>query len=478
MKKFLIILLIAVLCLSIFSCGTEEEANNNEANNNEANNNEANNNTPINLVEYKVVSAPMTNGPIVMGMAKDNNNNYYLLDLGYIKNVPLSSGVIVHYDGITPITFGIKQSDISEESVSNSLANAVSNTIVDTKIGNASFQINQSFEYGIRGAEGETSLGASYSREWGNSTENSFSTTDTYEKIETKAKENALEFTQTIGEHGEAVGYYKMQLMSTCDVFAVIKTNRNNSELESFSYYFNARDDITYISIYSENGTFVERADNKIDLPDDFYKSLPIPTENIGSVDEEIMPKPQYEKITTTMYPLCCSHDTWYDKSQPAASVHQSRHDGFSMGLLNIYGCAPAADSKYFIGDKESFAIRYEVLQDYKNLPVKNFKSTNVTSDDATEVIGTNIDSKVGYGAYWVRITYTDDSQTEYNKTDMFKNTSKGTVIDVVTTENIKSNKTIRKIEIVVVYEFYMYNNIFRYDYADYRCEYTYEFIG
>ena len=67
----------------------------------------------------------------------------------------------------------------------------------------------------------------------------------------------------------------------------------------------------------------------------------------------------------------------------------------------------------------------------------------------------TNIDKQVGYGAYWARITYSDDSQKQYNATDQLHNADSNTYIELAGKSNIDANKTIKSIEIVVAYELF-----------------------
>lgn len=92
----------------------------------------------------------------------------------------------------------------------------------------------------------------------------------------------------------------------------------------------------------------------------------------------------------------------------------------------------------------------------------------------------TNINKQVGYGAYWVGITYSDDSKKQYNATDQLHNADSNTYIELVGKSNIDANKTIKSIEIVVAYELFAgAPGVFGIGWKEYtnrRCEYTFNF--
>ena len=104
----------------------------------------------------------------------------------------------------------------------------------------------------------------------------------------------------------------------------------------------------------------------------------------------------------------------------------------------------------------------------------------SIASDTANAVANTNISETIGKGAYWIRITYTDDTQKEVNKTNFLDGKTKGAFIELLTNEDIDQNKTIEKIEVVLVYEMYAggpgFLGIWWHNTTNWRCEYTLEF--
>ena len=115
-------------------------------------------------------------------------------------------------------------------------------------------------------------------------------------------------------------------------------------------------------------------------------------------------------------------------------------------------------------------------------MPRVNTSSTKLANDKARSVKGTNINERVGYGAYWVRVTYTDGSQDTFNKTNVLKNATKGTIVTLLTKNDIDTEKSIESIDVVLVYEIDAggrgFLGIWWHEYTNWRCEYTYSFIG
>ncbi len=427
---------------------------------------------------YLSVAAPINNVPNIVESATDNEYNYYFIDLGYAKGVPISSGTAIEYNGQTPITVSFEKSIVTQDSVSKSLTKAVSETVSVTSMGSATFKVGQKFKYNIGAAKAETSINASYSRQWGTVTDKSNSTSDTYETATSETEELREAITYTIGDHDEEKGVYRLSLIGTCDIYAVVQTNLDNSSVVSISYTLSARDDMRIKIEYDDDGLFDGNAE-KIKLPTNYYLSLPLPEKTIdsGVLDGD---GESWSTIAVTMDRYNCKDDGKYNKTNPDTAGRIARHDGFEIGTLSLYGCRQVGSSYYKISCIDDFAIRYMVLQDINDLPRNGCKLAHISNDTASRVLGTNIGSKIGYGAYWVRITYTDDSQEQYNETNILKYASNGTNIDILSAEDLNLSKKVQKIDVVVAYELYAgapgFLDIWWHEYTNWRCEYTYEF--
>ena len=135
------------------------------------------------------------------------------------------------------------------------------------------------------------------------------------------------------------------------------------------------------------------------------------------------------------------------------------------------------------VSNNSDFALRYHLLQNPKDLPDDNSKVTKDICDDSeTSVDGTSISGRIGKGAYWVRVTYTDYSQEEYVARNFLANAVKDGYIDLIPSDSLATNKAIAKIEVVVVYEMFTgapgVLGIWWKDYTNWRCTYTFDFAN
>ena len=424
---------------------------------------------------YEVITSPM-NQESIMYSATDLEYNYYLLDLGYIKNVPLSSGVAVTYNGQTPMNISFEKTYVSETSISKALTTTAQETLTTSSSGSATFEISQKFKYRI----GETTLGASYSRQWGTSEEKSNSVENTYTTANAAAEQLSSSISYTIGEHGEKSGVYRLSLIATCDAYAFITTTRDNENLKNITYTFSARDDARLQLDYDLDGDFKD-GKNKFFVTEKICKTLPIPTEQISygsiTVDNE-----EPNIITAMMARYNCNDGNQYNKQEAEEnkSWHE-RHDDFELGYLNLYGCKQIGNTLSIIND-EDFAIRYQVLHNTEDLPRNGTDCTRINNDSETRAKELNFNERIGYGAFWVRVQYTDDSQSTYVKTNALQYASTGTYIDIVTLSDINTSKTIKKIDIVLLYELDAgaagFMGIWWHEYTNWRCEYTFSFAN
>lgn len=230
---------------------------------------------------YVSVSAPLeNNAPPLIASSTDYTHNYYLVDGGYIKNVPISSGATLEYNGQTAMTVRFEQSSVTTSKVEESMAKTVSESVSET--GMNEFEGKFSYETGAlaKVLAGKFSVGLTYTRKWGTVTENAISMANTY----TVASEAAETLTQslefTIGNNGEKKGAYRLSMVTTCDVYYLVTTDRENTELTEFEMILCARPGVKYVLEYDERGEFGKTAGaQELDWPEDFYRNYVIPTE-------------------------------------------------------------------------------------------------------------------------------------------------------------------------------------------------------
>lgn len=241
---------------------------------------------------YISVCAPLeNNAPPLIASSTDYYYNYYLVDGGYIKNVPISSGATLEYNGRTAMTVRFEQSSVTTSRVEESMAKTISETVSETKMN----QLGGKFSYETgelaKLLSGKISIEASYTREWGTIIDKAISMANTY----TVASEEVESLTQsiefTIGNNGEKEGSYRLSMVTICDVYYLVTTDRDNMGLIEFEMFLCARPGVKYVLEYDERGDFGKTSGAPVlDWPEDFYRNYAIPTEgHLCTVSLDVM---------------------------------------------------------------------------------------------------------------------------------------------------------------------------------------------
>ena len=471
MRKFIIAIITLLVCLSIslYGCwfdfsNTQSDPSDTKYGTDGTISKKLSSEPTLSASDLLVVSAK--NQPVLKTSYRDDEYYYYLFDLGLINNVPLEgfANMRKHENHGHKVTHVIESSTVNTSTINKTLTNTTQASIntsisasvkLAAEVGASSF-CKESAEYAY-----SVSIGAAASETYTKSyaEASSFS--------ETKKTSVSMEF----DENAEN-GYYGYILTGAIEVYAIVVYDivKDIYVVDYFSdikqywidfYFFKSSND--FVNFEYETIPFT--------VPND----LPVPSKYANSMEDE------YKPITVTMERYNCNDGNHYNKNEQEESADwRSRHNGFELGELKLYGCTQKGNS-YCIKNKENFSIKYHVLQNTEDLPRVGTNLTHVENDTETSVTGTNINSKIGYGAYWVRITYADDTQTQYNATNQFKNATSNTYIELVNYDKIDTSKNINHIEVVVVYELYAggpgFLGIWWHEYSNWRCEYTYNFI-
>jgi len=156
----------------------------------------------------------------------DENVNTYAKVLGTVFSVPLASTAAIYYDGVTPQTITYQRSDVNETSISASVSDAVVHSFSTSQT--SSWEV--ALELGI-----DKDFFAKFAAKKGGTSgwdqTNSRSITNTLEASRTTASGETFTYSFTIGENNEPKGCYRYALFSTCDVYYVIKTDRNKTRV-------------------------------------------------------------------------------------------------------------------------------------------------------------------------------------------------------------------------------------------------------
>lgn len=429
-------------------------------------------------MKYQIVAAPSYISNSAVANYTDGEYNYYLFDLGYVKNVPISSGTAISYFGTGVLEIEFSSASVTTSSVERAIETTISETVSEQSLGSANLSIGGGFDTFFW-------LETGYSRSWGTVTDKQNSTTNTYATTEEYAKTITDTISYKIGENGEQSGKYRITLFADCDMYLQLKTSRDNSKEISKEIVLSARPQGESLAKeYTELDTYFDDMDiqSKIDLPQVSLSSLPIPKldESMDNVPEDLIPVTPIE-IDPNKY--LCAKDKDYNMNTSGTDKSGVLED-IDIGHIVINGCIQK-DNHYVIKDEERFEIQFVFDENPEDLPWKN--DLKVISDTAKKVVGTDIQGeKIGKGAYQVRIKYKDGSYE--SKTivarDFMNNkdvNSCVSMLNATSLPNLAKLENIASIEVTIVYEVEAYlgwnfANIGSYDVTNWRCEYVFDF--
>ena len=238
---------------------------------------------------YDVVAAPQPdNLPIIMQSVTDGTYNYYLLDIGYIKNVPISYGNTIKYMGQTPLTVSFTRTSVEEHKVEESISKTISESTQVTHMNELGGKLGVE-TVGIAKLWGaKITAEVEYKRTWGTVTDNATSTTSTYTTANSIAQSLEESIVYTVGEHGEAAGFYRLTLFATCDVYYLLTTKKDNSQIVDCIATMCARPNTYFALDYdAENidGFGKTSISQEITFANDYYKRLPLPPRGGNIID-------------------------------------------------------------------------------------------------------------------------------------------------------------------------------------------------
>ena len=228
-----------------------------------------------------VPTAASTASPFVLDSYTDGTKNYYLIDVGYVRNMFVSKIMEAAYNGMTPIS--VSKTTISTSTVTEALTETISEsiTVSDTQSGKTGISIEAAWvkKFPIVGKfSAKLNVYGEWTGSWTNSKTSSKSSETSVSKTESLAE--SLTTSVIIGEHGEPAGNYRYALYATSDVYFIISTSMDNQSLLSWDTVVCARNSsYTPHWDYSADGIFDNSPDGKeITFAEDFYRNLAKPT--------------------------------------------------------------------------------------------------------------------------------------------------------------------------------------------------------
>ena len=415
---------------------------------------------PSEMKQVKSVSSP-----VLKSSYQDGEFYYYLFYLGQITNVPLdqSGSFLIEWDPSKKLDVSIKTK--TSKLSSDQIATTSSNTVKEA----VSLSGTLSSKLSVKAGTKNNNVAAEYAASISESMSSSQSFSESYSRAAHFSEENAIERTVVFSENSPK-GMYGYCTTAVLDMYAFVVKDPVNDEysVKMYSeisknwmgfYYFSTKEE--FLDYKCESIAF--------DMP----SNLPIPDYNGTAPDH-------WNAISVTMTRYNCNNGDGYNKSKPESSaVWRSRHDGFELGELVIYGCKQVGDY-YKVVNKNDFSIKWKVKQDVEDLPRVGADKTEIAFDDCKTIYGTDFNEKINEGAYWLRVTYSDDTQKTFKRANIMENAMPGTIVELCNSTGLDANKTIKNIECIIVYELYCDPTGFmsQDEWTDWRLEYTYNFIN
>jgi len=212
--------------------------------------------------------------PKIIDSYTDGTNNYYLLDVGYVKDVYISTLAQANYTGV-PLNISKTITETSQ--ITNSLTETITNTYYSSYTGSDKVGVGTEWKnkFNFFGLGSELTVKANFEWTWQNTT----SDTNTKSMANTHTTTTAYAEAQTIsysfGLNNHPVGRYRYAIYSDIDVYYLITTSMNNETLLDWEIVTCARpNSYTLSSEYSLDGNFSNESDSFLEFTNDFYKHL------------------------------------------------------------------------------------------------------------------------------------------------------------------------------------------------------------
>lgn len=430
---------------------------------------------------------------------KDDSFYYYLFYLGDIQYVPLQENINVYkYDG-RDYEFSIT----TKKSTSSSIEKQVTNVIEHCTDWMSSW--SSSLENKVSASIGVGKLGASISAnlEVGYSDSIETSKKITASESFTEAEEYTEEYSETFKfafNNSFDYGYYRYILMGELSVYGVVIYDFKNDIYGLTNYSVLSACYFTFD--YCESSAKFDN-DNYNVLPfvfdEQYIKNLPMPNYSIyeGSLSEDSgetgtgnLPSEDLSKrsIDITFMRESCKLDNGFDPSASGTDKDILAHSTFDLFELVLSNSVKGTDGKYYVLKGQKPKLELRVLQNINKLPTGshlgsvNWTIHNIADDNYDKsVYGTNISGqKLHKGAYYIKVNYIDGSFSEFNAVDILNEAAKNNLI--LLKFDINSNKILKSIEVVCVYELYYdyMSSIWNWGgtkcYANWRCSISLQF--
>ncbi len=234
------------------------------------------------IVPYAGISRAASIENMLIYSAQDSDSNYYVYLLGNVNKVPVTYQDAIIYNGQTPITIAYEKSDLTEKSVEESITRAVEETT------SSSFDVGANFSTMLRIGNADSFWGAEITAganlNWGSEDAKTRSTSDTVTTVQTKVEGTKSTIESTIGNYGEPAGKYRYSLFATSDVYYVLITNKENTEIREH-----------YVSVLARPLSYAWGIDYDPDEGGNFGKTDPGELLEIPQLDISSLKQPTHQ---------------------------------------------------------------------------------------------------------------------------------------------------------------------------------------
>ncbi|MCL2810026.1 MAG: hypothetical protein FWD24_08220 [Treponema sp.] len=278
-KKFFFIAMITVIMLFLFSGCNEADNGDSPSGGSDSSSsgNSPTTNSFAGTLRATTMPAPGSTPekPRIIDSYTNGTSNFYLIDVGVISDMYISTLAAVDYTGV-PVDF--KKTIATSEAYTSSLTNTVSESVAfsQTDGGKVGIGFEWKAKAGLFGFGSEFSVKGNFEHHWSNtnSVTNNKSTSDTSTTATQYAESQTVEY--KMGSNTHPHGMYRYAIYGVADVYFMLETSLDNQTLKGWETIVCARPDAYRLrSEYTANRVFNNNPEETIDFEEDFYKKLP-----------------------------------------------------------------------------------------------------------------------------------------------------------------------------------------------------------
>lgn len=222
-----------------------------------------------------VAAALSIDEPKLLDYWTDGEKNWYVIDVGYIRNSLVMKMGPTEYSGYGTITLSMTES--IETSMTKSRTETVSNSVVVSDASRTTASLDATVKAKIPFVDFSVKGNLETERKIDVVDTKSTQTSQTFITSLTESSQNSTQFTIN---RDDPIGHYRYAWYDISDVYFIVSTSSDNQNLLSWDVVSCPRGSISGRLEYSTDGKFDNspKTGKEIVFADDFYKNLPKPS--------------------------------------------------------------------------------------------------------------------------------------------------------------------------------------------------------